>query len=305
MYRRFALFTAFTLLISCSKVEDLLKDPELTPLEEGFKASAAIAYCVSLASRAYTGKSLPSNANFISESKDGYTSSGLIYLDVSETHPLPFNSSTGEVIISGLWDGASGGVISILFADVDILNNEFKFYGLYTIPVYVKHDTGDIIAIFAEQDIVIGEGDETLLNLSLSKPEFNLELDRVNEEAPDDVYVAVTQNVWHITIDPGNDDDLTDYEYEITGGGQIVEAEQNSAGVFYHAMINTRFSMDQCDRNPIYGTAFIQNLQAGSVIDLGSILLDFHSECDGKAEVTLATGEYAVANGRDISLGWQ
>jgi hypothetical protein len=303
MHRRLSLFIALLLCFSCGKVEDLLKDPELTPLEEGFKSSAAIAYCVSLASRAYTGKSLPPNVSFTGETKEGYTSAGLIYVDIDDNNKLPFLTTSGQIVISGIWDGTSGGVISILFADVDILNNEYKFYGLHTIPVQVK-PTGEIVAIFAEQDIVIGEGSETLLNLSLSKPEFNLELDRVNEETPADVFVAVTQNVWHITIDAGNDSDLSDDLYEITGGGQIISTQNNSAGVFYHAMINTRFSMDECSRNPIYGTAFIQNLQAGSVIDLGTILIDFHNACDGKAEVTLATGKYAVSNGRDITLGW-
>jgi hypothetical protein len=289
---------------SCSKIDEFLQEPELTPLEDGFKASAAIAYCVSLASRAYTGKSLPSHVVYDQEPRDGYTGSGLIYVDISSAHPLPFNGNTfGDVIISGLWDGQNGGVISILFADVDVLNSKFKFYGLFTIPVYVRPENGEIVAIFAEQDIVIGEGDETILNLSLSKPEFNLELDRLDSDAPSDVFIAVTQNVWHITIDPGNDADLTDDLYEVTGGGQIVSAQSNSGGVLYHAMINTQFSLG-CTENPTSGTAFIQNLQAGSIIDLGTILVDFHNECDGNADITLATGKYATSTGSEVQLNW-
>lgn len=296
------LIVCFT--FSCSKIDEFLQEPELTPLEDGFKASAAIAYCVSLASRAYTGKSLPSHVTYDEDARAGYTGSGLIYVDVSSGNPLPFNKSTsGDVIISGLWDGENGGVISILFADVNILKSEFKFYGLITIPVYVRPENGEIVAIFAEQDIVIGEGDETLLNLSLSKPEFNLELERLKTDAPSDVFVAVTQNVWHITIEPGNDADLSDDKYEVTGGGQIVTAESNSGGVLYHAMINTQFSPD-CTKNPTSGNAFIQNLQAGSIIDLGTILVDFHDDCDGNAVVTLATGKYATSTGSEVKLNW-
>lgn len=291
-------------VFSCSKIDEFLQEPELTPLEDGFKASAAIAYCVSLASRAYTGKSLPSHVTYDAESTTGYTGSGLIYVDVSSAHPLPFNRHTsGDVIISGLWDGTNGGVISILFADIDVLKSEFKFYGLFTIPVHVRPEDGKIIAIFAEQDIVIGEGDETLLNLSLSKPEFNLELDRLDSEAPDDVLVAVTQNVWHITVDPGNDSDLEDDEYEVTGGGQIASAQSNSGGILYHAMINTKFS-NECTENPTDGTAFIQNIQAGSIIDLGTILINFHGECDGNADITVATGKYATSTGSEVTLNW-
>jgi hypothetical protein len=56
--------------------------------------------------------------------------------------------------------------------------------------------------------------------------------------------------------------------------------------------------------NPTSGVAFIQNLQAGSTIDLGNITLDFHSTCDGKASVLVATGKYLGSNGKDILLGW-
>jgi hypothetical protein len=288
--------------LSCSKIDEFRQPPDLAPLDQGFRTSASIAYCVSLATTLFNGGAVPENVVFTKTTQPGYSGAGLIYVKVSESNPLPFTNKVGDIVIAGLWDGENGGVLSILFADVDILSGETKLFGIHTIPVIRKKDTGKIIAIFAEQDIVVGEGKDTLLTLGLSKIKFDAELDRLNHEQPSDVFVAVTQNVWHLTIDPVSSSYKWDFSYEVTGGGQILSATSTSGGILYHAMINTRFSFRQCRINPVYGTAFIQNLKAGSVLDLGTILLEFHSSCDGKAEVKLATGKYVTSNGKDLHL---
>jgi hypothetical protein len=288
--------------LSCSKVDEFRQQPDLGPLDQGFRTSASIAYCVSLATQLFNGGPVPENVVFTRTSQPGYSGSGLIYVNVSENHPLPFTRNVGDMVIGGLWDGENGGVLSILFADVDILSGQTKLFGIHTIPVMRKKDTGETIAIFAEQDIVVGEGTDTLLNLGLSRIKFDAELNRLNQDQPSDVFVAATQNVWHLTIDPADSHALSDFAYEVTGGGQILTASNTSGGVLYHAMINTRFSFEQCRLNPMAGTAFIQNLKAGTILDLGNILLEFHSSCDGKAEVKFATGQYTAANGKDLHL---
>jgi hypothetical protein len=70
-------------------------------------------------------------------------------------------------------------------------------------------------------------------------------------------------------------------------------------------MIGTELSYANCSLNPIDGLALIQNLKAsGSSIDLGNLTLEFHSHCDGRAKVIVATGKYVTANGKNISLGF-
>lgn len=292
--------------LSCNKVDDLKQPPELTPLEDGFKTSAAIGYCISIATRALTDQPLPSNVVYTKKTTAGYSSSGLIHISVNAASPVPFNSKIGDITIAGLWNETSGGVISIIFSDFDLVNGDFKFYGIHTIPIMVRPNTNEIASIFAAQDIIIGQGSDTLLNLNLSKPKFDTELNRLNSPEPTDSFVAVKQNVWHLTVTPRNNAlNFLDDDYRVTGGGQIAEARSASGGVLYHAMINTKFNFAECSKNPLSGTAFIQNFQAGSTLDFGTILLDFEPTCDGTGKVDLATGKYATSNSKKLQLNWQ
>jgi hypothetical protein len=293
----------FTAIFSCKKIDEFNQGPEIQPLRQGFQASAAIGYCASLASAAFHGEALPANVSFETKTPaEGYTGAGILHVQISNDYPLPFNTGIGDIYIAGLWNNDSG-VISIILADVDLLDAQAKFYGLYTVPV-MKQVSGEILTVFAEQDIIIGEGSDTLMNLSLSNPKFTTELDRLNEPRPTDTFVAIKQNVWFIDIDQsGTPSDVYDDEFEINGGGQIAQASSNSGGLLYHAMIETQFTYSNCSINPTHGTAFIQNLKAsGSSIDLGNITLDFHSDCDGRAKVIVATGKYVTSNGKNISL---
>lgn len=291
---------------SCRKINELKKDPELIPLQQGFKVSAAIGYCASLASMAFNNQPLPDNVIFEQGGNSQYSSSGLIFVNVDESHPLPFNRHIGQVIIGGLWDNtAGGGVISIIFGDLDILSAEIKFYGIHTVPIIRKTNSDDFLTVFAEQDIIVGAGSDTIINLGLSRVAFDTELDRLDKEQPNDIFTAVKQNVWFVNIDQHNTfPDLYDDDYLINGGGQILEATSTSGGVVYHALIETAYTYGTCNINPVNGAAFIQNIKAGTGVDLGNIILDFHSTCDGKASVRFASGEYLTSNGRDVNLNF-
>jgi len=308
MSRSIVTFVIFIFVVtsSCKKLTEFTQGPELQPLEQGFKTCAAIGYCASIANSAFTGQPLPDNVAFTKSSKDGYTASGLLHVNVTNATPVPFNHNTGDIYIAGLWD-ANGGVISIVFADIDIFTSQYKFYGLYTVPVVKDQNTGKLTTIFAQEDIIIGQGSDTLLDLSLSKPKFDAELSRANQSYPVDVFTAVKQNIWFINVDQsGTLTNVYDDAFEINGGGQIVQASSNSGGVLYHAMIETKFSFTQCPQNPTSGTAFIQNFQAsGSAVDLGNITLSFHDSCDGRAHIDLATGKYISSTGSTTALNWQ
>ncbi|MBA7530994.1 hypothetical protein ES705_23205 [subsurface metagenome] len=297
-------------LTGCQKIADLVDDnPDIEPLKQGFKTSAAIGYCVSLAATVFKGGPVPENVLFESISSGEYSNAGIMYVTVDDNNPLPFNNRIGDIVIAGIWDNdnyghTSAGVLSIIFSDLNLFGAAFKFYGIHTVPVMEDLETGNITAVFARQDIVIGEGSDTLLNLSLSNPQFNLEIARLNEEQPDDVFAAVSQNIWFVNIDQNNTSTIYDDSFVVNGGGQIAEASSSSAGIQYHAMIETEFIYDQCSENPVRGDAFIQNLKVGSDIDLGTIYLQFHDGCDGKAYVELSTGKYLKYLGRHVNLNF-
>ncbi len=55
---------AIVILISCKEVKEMNQDPEIEPLKQGFKASAAVGYCASLANTLFRGEDLPDNVLF-------------------------------------------------------------------------------------------------------------------------------------------------------------------------------------------------------------------------------------------------
>ena len=300
---RIALVALLIFILSgCKKIADLRdENPEIDPLKHGFKTSAAIGYCASLAVTVLEGGTVPGNVRFESTSHGEYSNAGILYVTVDDRFPLPFNSLIGDIIIAGIWDNDNG-VITVIFSDLDIFNSVYKFYGIHTVPIARNPSTGTILPVFAKQDIVIGEGSDTLINMSFSNPQFNLEMDRLDEEQPTDMFVAASQNVWFINIDQNNTPSVYDDTFVINGGGQIAEATSSSGGILYHAMIGAEFNHDVCSENPLRGDAFMQNIKAGSSINLGNIYLTFHGHCDGKAYVEFGTGEYLKYSGRIVNL---
>jgi hypothetical protein len=285
-------------LTSCGRYMDYKQEPEIGSLQQGLKVSAAMGYCASIATSVFRDEPLPDNVTF-------NKSSGLIHITIDKTHPLPFNNDAGDIVIACLWNG-NGGVMSVLFGSLDLPGGKIKLTGLYTVPLIESNDENNIQTLFATQDIVLGNGEDTLLDLSnVTLPVFSSEMTRLNNAEPSDVFVAVKQNVWFVNINRNSTpSDMYDDYITVTGGGQIAEARGSSGGIIYHALIDAKLNYSICDRNPISGDGLTQNFKAGGTpyIDLGNSLLSFHNNCDGMAHVELSTGKYLWYNGKDIDL---
>lgn len=292
------LLAILSLLTTCKKIDKFRTEPELEPLKHGIKTSVAVAFCASVATAVFSGRQVPDNVKYIENT-------GLIYVKIDRAHPLPFNNNIGDIVIAGIWHGNSG-LISILFADIDILDGDIELYGLHTVPIFEDYETGNIIAVFAEQDIVLGYGSDTILDTDhISDMFFNTEMDRLEDNKPGDVFAAVKQNVWFIDIDQAKTlSNVYDDVIVVNGGGQIAEVKGESGGILYHAMIDTKINYSECSRNPLRGTALSQNFKSSDdlIIDLGNTLLSFHDDCDGKVHVDFASGKYVFYNGKDVSL---
>jgi hypothetical protein len=290
------------IFVSCKKLDEYNQEPDVETLRDGIMASVAVGYCASIAMSAFQGKTLPPNVLFSKGNCDEFHCSGLIYVNVSKQYPLPFNGNVGQIIIGGLWDRDNEGIISIMLANVNLLKGNIALYGIYTVPVMLQDD-GSILTLFARQDIIVGEGSDTILALSFTKPQFDLEMDRLDSEKPGDLYAAVKQNVWFVTMDQNSTpSEFIDDRFTINGGGQIAEVSDNSAGVVYHAVIQTSLNYVECDRNPVYGQALIQYFKVGDNLDFKTLLMKFEEECDGKARVVVATGKYIKWNNNKIPL---
>jgi hypothetical protein len=287
-------------IYSCKKLEEFNQKPELESLQQGLKTTAALGYCASVVMSAIEGDELPNNVIY-------ERNTGLIYIKIDRTHPLPFNKNIGDIVIAFKWSGRAG-LMSVLFAKIDLLGGNTKLYGLHLIPFMKRSEEEEISAMFEKQDIIVGNGSDTLLDMTnITDVIFNTKVNQLNSGKPDDAFVAVKQNVWFINIDQKNtysnvyDDNIT-----ISGGGQIIEAKGAAGGIIYHAMIRTKINYSICDINPISGFAFSQNFKFGDepYIDLGNSLLSFHNTCDGKAHVDASTGKYVGYNNKYITLNF-
>jgi hypothetical protein len=298
MIPKITAFITIISLLSCQKFKEYNQKPELESLRQGLRASAAIGYCVSIATAAYKGQMLPDNVT-IDES------TGLIHIKIDQNHPLPYCNKFGDIILACLWN-TNGGIMSILFGDFDILGGDIKLYGLYTIPFIERTEQDGILAIFAKQDIILGYGSDTILELgNITDPMFRFEMDRLDADEPSDAFVAVTQNVWFIHVDQNlTSSDVYDDLIRVTGGGQIAEVIAASGGIEYHALINAKMNYSTCSKNPISGNGLTQNVKAGGQpnIDLGNSYFSFHANCDGMVHVELSTGKYLQYTNKDIPL---
>jgi hypothetical protein len=284
---------------SCNKFREYNQEPELESLRQGLKTSAATGYCASVVMAVVEGQELPDN---VVHDKN----TGLIYIKIDDNNPLPFNKNIGDIVIAYNWSGRAG-LMSILFANIDLLGGNIKLCGLDLVPIMKETEEDQICAMFTGQDIIIGNGSDTLLNMSnITDVVFNTKINQLNSEKPNDAFVAVKQNVWFINIDQNQTwSDLYDDYITINGGGQIAEVKGSSGGVIYHAMIGTKINYSICSMNPIDGSAFLQNFKAGGrpYIDLGNSFLSFHNRCDGKVHVDISTGKYMTYNNKYILLG--
>ena len=86
---------------TCEMIEEFNEDPEITPLYQGVKITNAIGYSASLALMAFEGQPLPNNVIFEEGSNDEHSGSGIMYVNIDENHPLPFNSGIGDIVIAG------------------------------------------------------------------------------------------------------------------------------------------------------------------------------------------------------------
>lgn len=285
-------------LASCNKLNSYNQKPELSSLQQGIKTSAAVAYCVSVATSAFQGQPVPDNVLFDKNS-------GTFHITIDKSHPLPFNHNIGDIFMASVWQN-NGGVMAILFANIDILGGQVKLYGMRLVPFMIKDD--GIIAMFARQDIILGYGSDTILNMgNITDLIFNTQLDRLNTGVSGDAFIAVKQNVWFMKIDRANTfSNVYDDNVTINGGGQIAEVNGSTGGIIYHALIDTKLNYATCAKNPLYGSAFTQNFKAGtSFIDLGNAILSFHGTCDGQAHVDFSSGKYLGYNGKNINLDIQ
>jgi hypothetical protein len=313
MKAQYLIFSVVIILFYSSCRRTILRDyedPEIQTLRDGIRASVSVGYCSSIAYSFFKGEEVPNNVVIVSQKEDSGTKSVILQVLINDSYKLPLNSSVGQITIAGTWEekgtwDKNGGVISVLFTDIDVLKSNYEFVGFYTLPIKELED-GRIKTLFGGQDLVFGETPDDLIRFGFSTDIVKFELNRFDENNANVGEIAlIEQNVWFTKIDRNNTSSNSyDDEYSIDGGGQIYGSNSNVNGILFHAILNTKYRYSNCELNPTSGVGFIQNIKTDTSgdLDLGHAFLDFHNKCDGKAHVKVATGKYIFSIDKDIPL---
>lgn len=297
------LFVIFCLVPqhSCRKVKDYFRDPDTGSVIETLHSAILTGYAANTAMAIMQGHSFSHVT--VTRSNQGFPCTTLMVVDLSGESGLPFAADKASAVtIAGLWPDESTAILTLLFTDYHAESAVLELVGIETIPVI--RDGNNIHVALASMDISFNPDVESFLQLNLTTLEIESELFRLETPRPADVYIAVTQNAYFIDVsNHGTFDDPADDQYTVTGGGQLVEVDNNSAEIIQQAMVEVLVS-PACISNPVHGMALIKvtGLESEGFPELGTALLQFTPDCSGTAGVFVATGMYIGSNGQNVSF---
>lgn len=296
---------ALVALSSCNKIDDLLREPDVTPVRNVLKAAMPIGYAANLTMAVMQGAVLP-NVTVVRSGPDTSTGCFLVNIIVDSAYPLPGNvQATGIITTAGIIVDNRTAIMTALFSEMNVSQGSFVLHDISTFPVV--SDT-DLISGKRELDVVycdidVNAGSDTLLHAGITQGQINVELTKYQTMKSFDSGVSVSENAWIIRVDDNNTlANPADDRYAAFGAGQYVEVFDGNAEIVQLTMISATMS-PACKFNPRQGYALWQNMGTdASGLDFGHVFLTFHNACDGNARVTVATGVYVRSFGRDIAL---
>lgn len=285
----------------CNKVRDYLRDPDSDVLVETIHSATLTGYAVNVAMAEMNGNHF-SNVNF-TRTGNGFPCTSLMVIDLTGESGYSYTTEKADLItVAALWADSTTAIFSIIYTNYRYNDRVLDLVGIQTIPVIKEGNTTHVA--MASQDIQLNPDQESILSLDLNTMQVTSEYLRLDMERANDVYVAVTQNAYLIDIQtqgtPGN---LNDDAYIITGGGQLVEVTNNAAEIVQVAMIEVKIA-PECNHTPVNGMSLIRvtGLENQGFPEMGTALLQFNDDCNGKAEVVVGTGMYLASNGRNVSF---
>lgn len=296
---------AIPLLFTCSE-DDFFKAIDPEPIEATVKTAVPLAYATTAVMAAVGGQAPPTVQALTPCTQFPCVA---LFLVSPDAPSLPFKLGIqGDILVAGFWASATQAVLSISFVDAPAGSQGFAVSTIATVPVIITGN--EIRVVYADIDVDIVQG--PIQSVQLSGEEVQSELDRLDVETPTETTVALGMDAWVITTDTGGTlDDLTDDSYTIAGGAQFIGASSSPAGtsgsVLQLALVQTRLTAAGCALNPTEGLAVIQEIGGSSgglseIVTLAVATILFHPECDGAADVVLATGNYLTSIGQPIGL---
>lgn len=173
---------------------------------------------------------------------------GAVNVNYGSGCPLPLGGdATGQVHVTGNWSSATQATLTDTF--VGVMAGTKSDVVVDAKNLTVSRSSDSVTVTYNWQDVNVASGVE-----------------------------SVGQSSWTVTIDlAGTPGDPSDDKYTVTGANQGV-----GTGVSQLSVSNVVVE-PTCQKNPVSGTATIQNVSGFSV---EQDVLNFHSTCDGKADST-------------------
>jgi hypothetical protein len=191
----------------------------------------------------------------------------------------------------------------MVFSDFDIQYGQLTIYDISTFPV--QQYAGELLCAYA--DIDINKGSDTLFTIDISDDQIDFELNRLKNIPSFDSTVSVEEVSWYVTVNNRNTiSEMNDDIYSIAGAGQYVELVNSDVEILQVIFVDVKMK-PECILNPLSGVGFIKTtgVSEGNAFNLptmGTVGYDFHDECDGRAYVFVATGNYIRFNAKTVKI---
>jgi hypothetical protein len=290
--------------ISCIRtLDDFFRDPDISPVRKVLTTTMPLGYVSNLAMSAING-TIASNVKFISGG-DSSTGSFLMHITVDNNFPLPQGiEANGYIVVAGLHVNRDFAIMSALFSNMNITKGKFSITNIATFPVVQDTDliTGKKLLFAVYSDIDINVSSDTLIKIPLSQSQINSENKRYENMKTFNNSVIVEEKTYIIRIDDNNTTTIADDEYSVSGGGNYIESGSSTNNVEQIVIAGLKMSTE-CKTNPVSGFVVYHELEQGiHGNEIGYLILNAQTACNGTMKVTAATGNYIKSNGKSIFL---
>jgi hypothetical protein len=289
---------------SCfSSFKEYFRDPDISPVRKVLKATMPLGYVSNLAMSAISGN-IASNVKFISGG-DSATGGFLMHITIDSNFPLPQGvEANGYIVVAGLKANRNSAILSAFFTNVSITKGIFNITNISTFPVVQDSDlvTGKklLFAVYSDMDVNVAS--DTLIKTALSSSQISSENKRYENMKNFNNKVIVEEKTYIISIDNNNTPVVSDDEYSVSGGGNFIESGSSTNNVEQVILANLKMNTT-CKLNPVSGFAFFHELQSGiNGSEIGYLIVDAHSGCNGMMKISAATGNYIKSNGKSIQI---
>lgn len=275
------------------------KKPDVSRISASLQESMIAGYAAGIVVRTIRGESVDNvgTAAIPSSFPGPFT----MTIDLDESRAVPFqHPADGRLLVTGLWDDSSTGVMSIFAVSGDLVAGSIRLSNIGQIPVQCV-DTNKSMAVFVEQDI--NSATDTAVTTPFDDPSLAEKTRWFESTGSFDTSLAVEQAVRVIHIDHGPGA----VSYVVWGGGQFAGTRHGDVEVTQFSLLGPGVFPAVCTRNPTAGYALVRDFGAkkdGVLPEMGTAILSFAgSSCSGSVRCVVATGTYVASSGKSLSLG--